>query len=93
MSCSAYQRFFVGSTVFEPWRVWKSWAPLKCKMFLWLASHNRCWTLDVPPRMSGLQHPPKCLLCYQDEETIQHLLTSCVFARKVWSSALDRVGL
>jgi hypothetical protein len=30
-----------------PWqRIWKSWAPGKCKIFLWLAVKNRCWTTD-----------------------------------------------
>lgn len=44
---SAYRCFFVGNTLFESCkRVWKSWAPLNCKMFMWLASHNRCWTTD-----------------------------------------------
>jgi hypothetical protein len=27
-------------------------------------------------------HPERCLLCDQDDETIDHLLVSCVFARK-----------
>ncbi|GJM87571.1 hypothetical protein PR202_ga03538 [Eleusine coracana subsp. coracana] len=46
-SKSAYGRFFIGSTQFEPAkRIWKSWAPLRCQFFLWLASLNRCWTAD-----------------------------------------------
>lgn len=44
---SAYRSFFFGSITFEPWkRLWKSWAPGKCKTFLWLAIRNRCWTAD-----------------------------------------------
>jgi len=43
----AYRAFFIGSTTFEPWkRIWKSWAPGKCKTFIWLAVHNHCWTAD-----------------------------------------------
>jgi hypothetical protein len=46
-SKSAYRAFFNGSTTFEPWlRIWKTWAPGKCKVFLWLAIHYRCWTAD-----------------------------------------------
>ena len=77
---SAYAKFFVGSTTFQPSkRLWKSWAPLRCKIFLWLAMLNRCWTADLLERR-GLQHPDSCLLCDQEEETIQHILTSRVFA-------------
>jgi hypothetical protein len=36
-SKSTYRAFFYGAITFEPWqRLWKSWAPPKCKMFLWL---------------------------------------------------------
>jgi len=78
------KRFFCGAVTFEPWhRLWKSWAPSKCKMFLWLAIRNRCWTADRLAKR-GLSHPDKCPLCDQEDETIQHLLTSCVVARQVW---------
>jgi len=44
---SAYRAFFHGSINFEPWRrIWKTWAPPKCKVFLWLAVRDRCWTAD-----------------------------------------------
>ena len=44
---SAYRSYFVGSITFEPWkRLWKSWAPGKCKTFVWLALRNHCWTAD-----------------------------------------------
>jgi hypothetical protein len=34
-SKSCYNVLFFGSTVFEPWkRLWKTWAPPKCKFFL-----------------------------------------------------------
>jgi len=46
-SRSAYKAFFVGAIKFEPWkRLWKSWAPNKCMIFLWLAVRNRCWTAN-----------------------------------------------
>ena len=53
---------------------------------------NRCWTVDRLAHQ-GLQHPDKCILCDQEEETIQHILTSCVFTRQVWATVLGRVGL
>jgi hypothetical protein len=57
--------------------------PAKCKMFLWLTIQNRCWTADRLAKR-GLSHPDKCPLCDQEDETIQHPLTTCVVARQVW---------
>ncbi|WVZ97154.1 hypothetical protein U9M48_042709 [Paspalum notatum var. saurae] len=48
---------------------------------------NRCWTADRLARR-GLEHPEHCLLCDQEEENMQHLRTSCAFARTVWISVL-----
>ncbi|TVU14229.1 hypothetical protein EJB05_37684, partial [Eragrostis curvula] len=52
----AYETSLLGGVKFELHkRLWKSWAPLKCKIFLWLAILNRCWTADRLER-HGLQH-------------------------------------
>ncbi|WVZ81464.1 hypothetical protein U9M48_028839 [Paspalum notatum var. saurae] len=70
LSKSAYINLFQGSIVFEAWeRLWKSWAPNKCKFFMWLVLHNRCWTADRLARRN-LPHPAACPLCDQQEETI-----------------------
>jgi len=90
---SAYEALFIGSTQFGAWeRIWKSWAPGKCKFFLWTAAHKRCWTADRLAR-KGLEHPAACPLCDQAQETIDHLLVSCVFARQLWFNLLLRFGL
>ena len=90
---SAYRRFFVGSVDFEPWKdIWKTWAPPHCRYFIWLVALNRCWTADRLARC-GLDHPEHCPLCDQEDENVQHLLTSCVFSRQVWYSILSLVGL
>ncbi|GJN38304.1 hypothetical protein PR202_gb27333 [Eleusine coracana subsp. coracana] len=78
---------------FEPWRrLWKTWAPQKCKFFLWLAIKNRCWTADGLARRR-LDHPDRCPLCDQEEEDVQHLLSICVVARKVWFQVLNSLNL
>jgi hypothetical protein len=42
-SKSAYMALFQGAIPFQPaYRVWKSWAPSKCKFFIWLVEHNKC---------------------------------------------------
>jgi len=90
---SAYEGFFMGSTWFGPYeRIWRTWAPPKCHFFLWLVTHNRCWTTDRLGRC-GLPHHEQCPLCDQEDETINHLLVSCAFARQFWYHFLRQVGL
>jgi len=92
-SKSAYEALFIGATQFSPWEIiWKSWAPGKCKFFMWTVAHKRCWTADRLAR-HGLDHPPKCPLCDQEGETIDHLLVSCVFTRQFWFIILQSFGL
>ncbi|GJN03178.1 hypothetical protein PR202_ga20588 [Eleusine coracana subsp. coracana] len=92
-SRSAYKAYFNDSISFEPWkRLWKTWAPAKCKLFLWLAIRNKCWTANRLAKR-GLDHPEKCPLCDQEEEMIQHLLTTCVVAREVWYKLLQPLSL
>lgn len=89
---SAYKAFFNGAITFEPWKlIWKSWAPGKCKAFIWLAVCNRCWTADRLQKR-GLPHPDKCPLCDQEDETAQHMLVSCVFARDFWFKIFSLMG-
>jgi hypothetical protein len=81
-----YEGFFMGATQFGPYeRIWKIWAPPKCCFFMWLVAHARCWMMDW---LAGrrLPHLARCLLCYQDQETSNHLQVSCVFARQFWFS-------
>jgi hypothetical protein len=54
---SAYNALFQGFIPFNAWElIWKSWAPNKCRFFLWLVAHNRCWTADRLARRN-LSHP------------------------------------
>jgi hypothetical protein len=90
---SAYHTLRIGSIRFGAWKsIWKTWAPGKCRFFLWMAAHDRCWTADRLARRN-LPHPEFCPLCDQEMEAINHLLVSCVFARQFWLLLLRRVGL
>jgi hypothetical protein len=92
-SRSCYRAFFMGFISFEPWkRLWKTWAPPKCKFFLWLAIRNKCWTADRL-QMRGLQYPVCCPLCDQEQETVQHILCTCSFTRQFWHLILSSIGL
>ena len=88
-----YRGLFQGSVRLFSWEgIWKTWAPAKCRFFMWLVAHNRCWTADRLARR-GLDHPSRCLLCDQDAETINHLLVDYVFARVFWFGLLQKVGM
>jgi hypothetical protein len=68
-------------------QIWRSRAPPNCRVFLWLAAKNRCWTADRLSRR-GLPHPATCPFCDQEAETRDHLLLGCVLTRQVWATCL-----
>jgi hypothetical protein len=90
---TAYEAMFVGVTEFSPWeRIWKTWAPPKCRFFMWLVACKRCWTADRLARRK-IPHPESCPICDQVEESIDHLLVACVFSRQFWFTMLQQVDL
>lgn len=92
-SKSAYDLFMMGRVGFAPAElIWRNWAPPRCKFFLWLATRDRCWTADRLAKR-GLDHPVQCPLCDQEDETVHHLLISCVFSREVWFRICSLVNL
>jgi hypothetical protein len=40
-----------------------------------------------------LDHPEKCPLCDQEEETMDHIQISCVFSSQFWFRFLQKVTL
>ena len=89
---SAYLAFFIGQHPIEGAKLLrKARAPAKCKFFIWLVLHDRCWTTARSKR-HGLQDDDLCVLCAQSSETIDHLLTTCPFSREVWFKILRKIG-
>ena len=90
---SAYQLLHEGSLHLpEIAIVWKTWAPLRVKIFLWLAWRRRLWTADRR-RRHGLDARTTCYLCNTAEETCDHLLATCSFSLRVWDGILSQLGL
>src|SRR3954466_8135784 len=83
---SAYKMLCEGGVRFHSFRaIWKCWAPLACKIFMWLAVQYRLWTADRRTRHGLQDQTSKCYLCDQEEDTVDHILQQCVFSRQVWS--------
>jgi hypothetical protein len=80
---TCYLSMFQGSKSCNAWRlIWRTWAPPRVKFFHWLAHKDRCWTAERLQR-HGVQHHPRCLLCDQEPESMQHLLLACPLSRHV----------
>lgn len=56
--------------------IWKTWALLQVKIFLWLAFQRRHWTRDRQAR-HDLKARERCFLCNQAQETIDHIIATC----------------
>jgi hypothetical protein len=63
--------------------VWRSAAPLKCKIFCWLAKRRRIPT-NARQFWHRLTDSAACLSCGQDED-VDHLLLTCPRALETWS--------
>ncbi|CAI0554757.1 unnamed protein product [Linum tenue] len=84
---SAFEHFaaarFKGVENFPSKTVWHCIIPSKICIFLWLVFHKRILTIDNLKR-KGISLPNRCALCKVEEESANHIFTSCGFSRQVW---------
>lgn len=81
---SAYRAFFQGATKFAAAKtIWRAWAPLKIKFFMWLAVKDQLWTVDRRHRR-GLQDHTSCAFCEKERETADHIFARCSYTLQVW---------
>jgi hypothetical protein len=73
--------------------VWSSFAPGKCKIFVWLAMKDRLWTSDRRARHGLQEQPDPCYTCLQEEDNVDHILTRCPYARQVWFEVIRSASL
>lgn len=67
--------------------LWKCKIPLKVKIFLWQAIHNKLQTA-VSLSKKGWHGSPLCCVCLKPE-TVNHLLSECVFTQYIWCCIRD----
>lgn len=63
--------------------IWRSWVPLKCKIFAWLAVQHRLWISDRRARHGLQEDSSSCYICLQEEVKFEHILVQCVYARSL----------
>ncbi|KAG2569704.1 hypothetical protein PVAP13_7NG435625 [Panicum virgatum] len=81
---STYKAQFFGCTKIKRSSYLRnSWAPPKCKFFIWRVTQNRVWTSDRLQKR-GWTHSPSCPLCRFAPESALHLLAECRYTRRVW---------
>ncbi|XP_039140503.1 uncharacterized protein LOC120277716 [Dioscorea cayenensis subsp. rotundata] len=74
---------------------WKVDCPSKVTLFCWLANDNKI------PSMSNLakigcnfqKATNTCVLCYNNSETVDHLLIHCEFASRIWAFYVNNLHL
>ena len=62
-TASAYRFLFIGQHLIKGAKILcKTRAPPKCKFFIWLVLHDRCWTAHRRKKRN-LQDEDSCILC------------------------------
>ncbi|WVZ62402.1 hypothetical protein U9M48_012158 [Paspalum notatum var. saurae] len=90
---TAYRALHLGSQQFpEHQLIWKSWLPLRVKIFLWLAHRRWLWTADRR-RRHGLEARELCWLCDHRPESCHHLLVECRLTTSIWEVLFTRAAL
>ncbi|CAN1228457.1 hypothetical protein LINGRAPRIM_LOCUS1291 [Linum grandiflorum] len=73
---------FQGLPCFPANRVWLSWIPPKVCCFMWLSCLDRISTIDNL-RKRGIIMPNCCHLCWEDEESMDHIFLHCRLGEEV----------
>jgi len=71
-------------------KLWRSKLPMKLKVFVWQAMHNRLPT-GVVLKGRNWKGDINCPLC-GSPETIDHILFQCIIARFVWACIKEALG-
>ncbi|PWA74341.1 RNA-directed DNA polymerase, eukaryota [Artemisia annua] len=64
---------------------WCKWIPAKCNVFIWQAEMSKIPTADALRRRNMVGVEATCSICNEDNESVEHLFTSCRVAMVVWS--------
>ena len=86
--CSFYNYLLKDPSVSFPWQsIWCIKVPERVSFFLWTVARGGILTIDNLVK-KNLPLVNWCCLCRYDEETVDHFLLDCKFARALWSEVL-----
>ena len=72
--------------------VWNPVVPPKIGVFAWEAAWGKVLTLGQL-KCRGMSFANRCFMCEEEEETIDHFLIHCKFAKMLWDLFLSIVGI
>eukprot|EP00253_Pinus_taeda_P002680 PITA_02680 len=73
-------------------KLWKLKCPLKSRIFLWCILKRKISTWDILQARFFIG-PGRCPLCKMEEESINHLFTSCGVSLRIWREITDLLKL
>ncbi|WMV53791.1 hypothetical protein MTR67_047176 [Solanum verrucosum] len=91
----AYKKFnsFTHQITVWPWElIWKVKIPPKVSCFTWLLAKQAVLTRENLMKR-GIQLSPRCFLCGEEAETVNHLFLHCRITNILWSIFINSKGL
>jgi hypothetical protein len=71
--------------------LWKSKAPLRCIITMWLALNSKLLTWDIGLKQGWIS-PNRCILCKENAKSTSHLFMSCSYAVHGMSIIKDKLN-
>lgn len=76
--------FHEGVFIFNWKTVWINEVPLKVPMLLWVLVRDKALP-QVNLQKKGFRLAPRCMLCLEDIEDVDHLVCSCRVTSQIWN--------
>lgn len=76
-------------------KIWSCDVPTKVQIFVWKMMLNRLPTRDNLERRGIINnvHELCCVLCFEENETANHLFCNCRMSQAVWTAVMQWIGV
>nr|XP_043633323.1 uncharacterized protein LOC122604499 [Erigeron canadensis] len=68
---------------------WCKWVSNKCNIFVWRGIMERIPTMSALQTRNYMFGDPRCVLCWEESETAQHIFCECGVAAEVWQAVKE----